>query len=65
MNGDLPPLTDECGSGAGCLYKDAMLDTLQERVRVLREALELAMKWGAALCPAEYAKCRAALEASK
>lgn len=32
-------MSDDCGSGAGCLYKEAMIDTLTERVRVLREAI--------------------------
>ena len=64
MNGDLPPLTDECGSGAGCLYKDAMIDTLQERVRVLREALQEVVKWSTAYSDVRVI-ARAALEASK
>jgi hypothetical protein len=35
---------------------------LAERVKVLEEALQTALKWGAALSSREYARCREALK---
>ena len=36
-----------------------------ERIRVLREALEVAIQWGSALTQDEIARCRAALKATQ
>ena len=40
-------------------------DGQAERIRVLREALEVAIQWGSALTQDEIARCRAALKATK
>lgn len=43
-------------------WESDMCQQALERIKVLEEALEGALKWGAALSPDEHAKCRAALK---